>query len=43
MNFELDMSAVVLILPAMSATMIIEMEAANISRLVTASALSIWR
>jgi hypothetical protein len=43
MNFELDMSAVVLILPPMSATMIIEMEAANISRFVIASALSIWR
>jgi hypothetical protein len=42
-NFELDMVAFALILPAMSATMIIEMEAANISRLVTASALSIWR
>jgi hypothetical protein len=43
MNFELDMSAVVHILPAMSAAMIIEIEAANISRFVTASALSIWR
>jgi hypothetical protein len=28
---------------AMSAAMIIEIEAANISRFVTASALSIWR
>jgi hypothetical protein len=43
MNFELDMSAVVHILTVMSAAMIIEVEAANNSRFVTASALSIWR
>ena len=43
MNFDLDTSAVGLILAAMSATMIIEMEAANISRFVTASAFNIWR